>query len=226
MTTLSRWPRVAAIRSPRLAAFLSLVFAVPAASVAAEKPLLGDASRGAALTATCQACHGAHGEGTPAGGFPRLAEQTADYLAAQLRNYADGRRSSAVMTPVAKALDAQKRADVAAFYAVQSAPYAARSTHPTPDQLLRGRLLARVGDESKQLQACANCHGPDGGGERYAAPYLAGQSATYLGNAIREWKAGTRHSGEKQMGPVVARLDDQDIAALSAYFESLSESTN
>jgi cytochrome c553 len=208
-------------RSPRLAAFLSLVFAVPAASVAADKPMLGDASRGAALTATCRACHGADGEGNPASGFPRLAEQTADYLAAQLRNYAEGRRSSAVMTPVAKALDAQKRADVAAFYATQSAPYAARSIHPTPDQLRRGRLLARVGDESKQLQACANCHGPDGGGERYAAPYLAGQSATYLGNAIAEWKAGTRHSGEKQMGPVVARLDDQDIAALSAYFESL-----
>jgi cytochrome c553 len=213
-------------RSPRLAAFVSLVFALPAAGVAADKPLLGDASRGAALTATCQACHGARGEGNPAGGFPRLAGQTADYLAAQLRNYADGRRSSPVMAPVAKALDAQQLADVAAFYAAQSAPYAARSTHPTPDQLQRGRLLTRVGDESKQLQACANCHGPDGGGERYAAPYLAGQSATYLANAIGEWKAGTRHSGEKQMGPVAARLDGQDIGALSAYFESLGEASH
>jgi cytochrome c553 len=213
-------------RSPWLAAFLLPAFAVPAASVAAELPLLGDATRGAALTATCQGCHGAHGEGNPANGFPRLAGQTADYLAAQLGNYANGRRVSPVMTPVAKALDAQKRADVGAFYAVQSAPYAARSAHPTPDQLLRGRLLTRVGDESKQLQACANCHGPDGSGERYAAPYLAGQSATYIANAIQEWKRGTRHSGEKQMEPVVARLDDQDIAALSAYFESLSESSN
>jgi cytochrome c553 len=213
-------------RTPRLAAFASLVFAVPAAGVSAEMPLLGDASRGAVLSATCQACHGAQGEGNPAGGFPRLAGQTADYLSAQLRNYGDGRRSSAVMAPVAAALDAQKRADVAAFYALRSAPYAAPSAHPTPDQLLRGRLLTRVGDESKQLQACANCHGPDGSGERYAAPYLAGQSAGYLANAIREWKAGTRHSGEKQMGPVVARLNDQDIAALSAYLESLGEATH
>jgi cytochrome c553 len=110
-----------------------------------------------------------------------------------------------------------------AFFAQQSAPYAAQSAYPTPEQLQRGRLLVRVGDESKQLQACANCHGPDGSGERYAAPYLAGQSAIYLANAIREWKAGTRHSGEKQMGPVVLRLDDQDIATLSAYLESLGE---
>jgi cytochrome c553 len=209
-------------RSPRLAAFVSLVIAVPAAGVAADKPLLGDASRGGALSATCQACHGAQGEGNPASGFPRLAGQTADYLSAQLRNYADGRRLSPIMAPVAQALDAQQRADVAAFYAARSAPYAAPSAHPTSDQLLRGRLLTRVGDESKQLQACANCHGPDGSGERYAAPYLAGQSATYLANAIGEWRSGTRHSGEKQMGPVVARLDDRDIAALSAYLESLS----
>jgi cytochrome c553 len=208
-------------RSPRLAACVSLAIAVPAAGVAADRPLPGDAARGAALSTTCQACHGAQGEGNPASGFPRLAGQTADYLAAQLRNYADGRRASPVMAPVAKALDAQKRADVAAFYAARSAPYAAPSAHPASDQLLRGRLLTRVGDESKQLQACANCHGPDGSGERYAAPYLAGQSATYLANAIGEWRTGTRHSGEKQMGPVVARLDDQDVAALSAYLESL-----
>jgi cytochrome c553 len=213
-------------RPPGLGAFVALVFALPAAGVAADEPLLGDASRGAALTATCQACHGASGEGNPAGGFPRLAGQTADYLAAQLRNYADGRRSSPVMAPVAKALDAQQLTDVAAFYAQRSAPYSARSTHPTPDQLVRGRLLTRVGDESKQLQACANCHGPDGSGERYAAPYLAGQSASYLAAAIGEWKAGTRHSGEKQMGPVVARLDGQDIAAISAYFESLGEASH
>jgi cytochrome c553 len=55
---------------------------------------------------------------------------------------------------------------------------------------------------------------------------LAGQSAIYLANAIREWKAGTRHSGEKQMGPVVLRLDDQDIAALSAYLESSGEASH
>ena len=213
-------------RLPAFTVFFSLALAVPAVGAPAEKPLPGDAARGAALAVTCQVCHGAHGEGNSAGGFPRLAGQTGDYLAAQLRNYADGRRASPVMAPLAKALDAQKRADVAAFFAEQSAPYADGSAHPTPDQLLRGRLLTRVGDESRQLQACANCHGPDGSGERYAAPYLAGQSATYLANAIREWKSGTRHSGEKQMGPVVARLDDQDIAALSAYLASLGETSH
>jgi cytochrome c553 len=125
------------------------------------------------------------------------------------------------MTPIAKGLDAQKEADAAAFFAAQSPPFATPATHPTDAQLTRGKMLVRVGDESKQLQACANCHGPDGSGERLAAPYLAGQSAAYIASAIREWKGGTRHGGEALMGGIAARLDDNDIAAVSAYLESL-----
>jgi cytochrome c553 len=218
MKTLNHWGM--------LTVSLSFLLAVPIASIAAESLMLGDATRGAALAGTCQACHGANGEGNPAGGFPRLAGQNADYLAGQLRHYADGQRTSPIMTPVATALDAQKRADVAAFYAMQSAPYAASAFKASASQLARGRQLTRIGDESKQLQACANCHGPDGSGERYAAPYLAGQSATYLTHALREWKSGARHGGQTLMGPIVARLDDQDIAALSVYFERLGESSH
>jgi cytochrome c553 len=196
------------------------------ATIAAENPPAGDATRGATIVTTCQACHGAHGEGVPATGGPRLAGQTADYLAAQLRAYADGSRANPIMVSIAKSLDAGKQADAAAFFAAQSAPHAAHTVEPSAEQLARGRTLVRVGDESKQLQACANCHGPDGSGERYATPYLAGQSATYLASAIREWKTGARHGGESQMGWVVQRLDDLDIAAVSAYLESLGDNAH
>jgi cytochrome c553 len=212
----------AALRSHLCGALLAL----PCALFAADNPPTGDAARGATVAITCQGCHGAHGEGVLATGAPRVAGQTADYLAAQLHDYAQGRRTNAVMAAIAKGLDEQKQADVAAFFAAQSAPYAARSANPTKDQLARGRLLTRVGDESKQLQACANCHGPDGIGERHATPYLAGQSAGYLASAIREWKSGARHSGEALMGSVAERLGDDDIAAVSAYFESLGDNTH
>ena len=184
----------------------------------AAPPAVGDAQRGAAHVTSCAACHGAQGEGNPTAGFPRLAGQTAEYLAAQLRSFTDGSRKSAVMTMLAKSLDAQTQLDVAAFYAAASPPDASDPNAASdPKQLARGRLLVRVGDESKQLQACANCHGPDGAGERYATPYLAGQPAAYLGSAVREWKSGTRSSGARLMGPVAGRLDDADIAAVSAY---------
>lgn len=188
---------------------------------AADAPPAGDATRGAALATTCQGCHGAQGEGVAATGGPRIAGQTAAYLVAQLQAYADGRRTNPVMTAIAKGLDDQKRADAAAFFAAQSPPFAAPATHATDAQIARGRTLVRVGDEPKQLQACANCHGPDGAGERFAAPYLAGQSAAYIASAIREWKTGARHTGEVLMGPIASRLDDNDIAAASAYLESL-----
>ena len=219
MSILPSLPPTVALRSLALLVFSS-------AALAAENPPAGDATRGAAIATPCQACHGAHGEGVPATGGPRLAGQTADYLAAQLRAYSDGSRVNPIMVAIAKGLDTGKQADVAAFFAVQSAPYAARTVEPSADQLARGRTLVRTGDESKQLQACANCHGPDGSGERYAAPYLAGQSAAYVASAIREWKAGARHGGESQMGWVVQRLDDQDIAAVSAYLESLGDNAH
>ena len=67
----------------------------------------------------------------------------------------------------------------------------------------------------------ANCHGPDGIGEAYATPYLAGQGSAYLRSAIGEWKSGARkNDGGQQMAVVAARLDDRDISAISAYFES------
>jgi cytochrome c553 len=201
---------------PRVAWALTILTCAgvaPAAPAAA-----GDAERGAAHATSCAACHGAHGEGNPTSGFPRLAGQTADYLVAQLRSFADGARKSAVMSMLAKSLDAQTQLDVAAFYAAASAPETpAPSAVPDAKKFARGRVLVRVGDESKQLQACANCHGPDGAGERYATPYLAGQPAAYLESAIREWKTGSRNSGAHLMGPVAGRLDDADIAAVSAY---------
>jgi cytochrome c553 len=201
---------------PRVAWALAVLTCARVA--AAAPPAVGDAERGAAHTTSCAACHGAHGEGNPTSGFPRLAGQTADYLVAQLRSYTDGTRKSAVMSMLAKSLDAQTQLDVAAFYAAASAPEApGPNTVPDAKKFARGRLLVRVGDESKQLQACANCHGPDGAGERYATPYLAGQSVAYLESAIREWKTGSRNSGARLIGPVAGRLDDADIAAVSAY---------
>lgn len=190
---------------------------------AADQAVAGDAKRGAEVAATCQGCHGAHGEGVPATGGPRLAGQTGDYLASQLRAYAQGGRANPVMTTIAKGLEVQKQADAAAFFAAQSAPYVAPAAPSSETQLARGRTLVRIGDESKQLQACANCHGPDGSGERYAAPYLAGQSAAYIANALGEWKSGTRQTGAALMAGVASRLDDGDIAAVSAYLESLGQ---
>ena len=51
----------------------------------------GDASKG---LPACLACHGPAGLGNPPAGFPRLSGQHAQYIAAQLKAFRDGKRSN------------------------------------------------------------------------------------------------------------------------------------
>jgi cytochrome c553 len=163
----------------------------------------------------CTGCHGAHGEGGSTGA-PRLAGQPHAYLARQLEAYADGRRVHSVMTPIAKGLQPQDRDALAAYYAGLQAP-------SKPPQLggdtKRGSTLATRGDESKRVQACANCHGPAGSGQNGVNPYLAGLDPRYLEAALGEWKSGNRKTDpSQQMVQIAKSLSDADIKALAAYY--------
>src|ERR1700756_5864135 len=84
-----------------------------------------DPKRGAVIAAQgtpagapgCAQCHAFNGAADGTGAFPRIAGQSSDYLAAQLRDFASNVRANAVMSPIAKALTADDVADVAAYYA-------------------------------------------------------------------------------------------------------------
>jgi cytochrome c553 len=175
-----------------------------------------------ANAAPCAACHGARGEGMPAAAIPRLAGQSADYLEKQLRNYADGSRKSPVMQNFAKGLSESDRMKLSVYYASLTAPALAQSHPGNAQQLSRGHQLAIQGAEAERVQACISCHGPDGSGVPHAAPYLAGQSAEYLANALKAWQQGTRSNDSGQlMASVAGQLSAADITALSIYFSSL-----
>jgi cytochrome c553 len=157
-------------------------------------------------------------------GAPRIAGQAAHYLNKQLRDYASGARDNAVMAGIAKTLSDADRSGLAAFYSNQKAPYASGEPQPTAAQLSRGHELALQGAESIRVQACDNCHGPDGGGVPFSAPYLAGQSAAYLATQLKLWKQGTRkNDAGRLMASVAARLDDADISAVTAYYAGLTD---
>jgi cytochrome c553 len=175
----------------------------------------------------CEACHGAHGEGMAAAHVPRLAGQSAEYLLKQMNDYAQGTRDNPVMRNFAKELTAQQRAQFAARYAAMSASYLAQSAPPDAARLARGHQLAHQGDETKRVAACDSCHGPDGTGVLHAAPYLAGQSAEYLAGALQAFQKGTRKNDAGElMRSVAERLDDADVAAVSAYFGSRTGAPN
>ena len=158
---------------------------------------------------------------------PRIAGQSADYLQKQLDDYAAGTRDNPIMANFAKALNEAQRAKYAARYAAMSAPYPPRSSDAGASSLARGHQLAFQGDETKRVQACNGCHGPEGVGVPHAAPYLAGQSAEYLASALKAFQQGTRKNDAGElMRSVVHGLDDADVAAVSGYFASLSFSSH
>ena len=202
-------PRSPACVGP-LAASLCLRFALAAAAAAAPA---------VAATPPCEACHGAHGEGMAAAHVPRLAAQSAQYLRKQLDDYAQGTRDNPIMKNFAKALSEQQRIKFAARYASMPAPAAEPSEPLIAADLARGHQLAYQGDEIKRVQACNNCHGPDGVGVAGAAPYLAGQSADYLASALKAFQQGTRKNDAGElMRSAASGLDESDIAAVAGYF--------
>jgi len=208
-------------RSVKMATGSILLAAVPLAlfgSAAASSP----ANKPDATIATCQACHGAHGEGMAAAHVPRIAGQSADYLKKQLDDYANGARVNPIMVNFAKPLSDKQRTDLAARFAAMSAPFVAQAGSVNAVALARGHQLAYQGDENERVQACNNCHGPDGIGVPYSAPYLAGQSAEYLVGAIKAWQDGTRKSDPAQsMRSIAKRLNEADISAVAAYFANV-----
>lgn len=211
----------------KLLAAVALTAAVCSGIAPSAGAASADTAPAAAEVAPCAACHGAHGEGMAAAHVPRLAGQAADYLQKQLDNYADGSRENPIMANFAKALSEPQRARLAARYASMSAPYLLEAAPIGGVALARGHKLAYQGDETKRVQACNACHGPDGVGVPRAAPYLAGQSAEYLAGALKAFQQGTRKNDAGQlMRSVAQRLDEADIAVVSGYFASLAPTSH
>jgi cytochrome c553 len=187
-----------------------------------------DPKRGAVIAAQgtaagapgCAQCHAFNGAADGTGAFPRIAGQSSDYLAAQLRDFASNVRANAVMSPIAKALMADDVADVAAYYAGLDPPFLPLSK-PDPALVKTGEQLAKVGSEARGIQACDNCHGPGGVGEPPAIPYLAGQYAPYIAFQVRMWQRGYRKNSPDMMADVAKLLNDQEIAALAAYYQQV-----
>jgi cytochrome c553 len=215
----------AAIASSGAAAWVA--HAAPESAI--REPDLG---RGAVIAAqgvgpgvlACAQCHARNGGGSDGNGaFPRIAGQSAWYLAKQLRDYASGVRLNAVMAPIAKALSSDDITDVTAYYASANAPYPPLA-RPDPALIKRGEQLAKIGNAARQLQSCDNCHGPGGTGEPPAIPYLAGQYARYIATELTMWQRGSRNQSPDAMADVAKHLDTQEIAAVAAYFQQVHAS--
>jgi cytochrome c553 len=200
---------------------------------AAAKARQPDATHGAVIAAqgtptgapACAQCHAFNGVSDSTGAFPRVAGQSAFYLTEQLRAFRSGARLNAIMTPIAKALSEDDVADVTAYYAKVNAPFLPLPATTNAELRDKGERLATIGSETKDIPACNNCHGADGSGESPTIPYLAGQYGRYIALELQMWRRGFRKTSPDAMALFAKRLDDQDTAAVAAYYEQLRGST-
>lgn len=188
---------------PALLAFgLGVLATVAGGALAADAPQ-GNAENGKKLFYTCHGCHGVENyrNAWPSYDVPKLGNQNAAYIAAALAEYADGQRSHPTMHAQATTLDAQDRADIAAFLH-------AEGVNPAVEV---------VGTPPVATQVCVQCHGPNGAktlsGEY---PALAGQHADYILQALKDYKSGKRKN--PIMAGIIGGVNEKDFEAIAQFF--------
>ncbi len=198
-------------------ALLALSLAVPAsANEPAAKPK-ADLAKGQALsTSVCAACHTNDGSrGSPAN--PILQGQHPEYLVKQLSEFKSGKRANAIMQGMAAPLSEEDMRNVAAFYASKQAkPGFAKHK----DTVALGEKIYRAGIADKQVPACAGCHGPSGAGIPAQYPRIGGQHADYLDAQLKAFRDKKRLNNAP-MQAIAARMNDEEIAAVSDYIAGL-----
>jgi cytochrome c553 len=194
----------------------SAVAALLATAVAS--PVLaqeGNAEAGKGKITLCLACHGEDGNASLLPNVPKLGGQGENYLLKQMRNIKDGTRAVPLMTGMLNNLNDQDMADVAAWFASQSAPLGAVE----PEKRALGEVLFRAGNAEIGVAACSACHAVNGKGLDSAGyPALSGQDPSYTELQLKAFRTGERNNDAAEvMRDITARLNDAEIAALASY---------
>ncbi|SMF08543.1 Cytochrome c553 [Xaviernesmea oryzae] len=177
---------------------------------------IGTAGEVSPLPITCESCH-AEKKLNDGSIIPRLAGQSEAYLLNSLRAYAEGKRPSGIMQVAVGTLSEESLPELAGYYAKQARPQRAAAA-ADPQLTEKGRELAERGRAADRIPACFSCHEKPGGNPAY--PYLSGQNAAYLEQQLRLFREGVRggSSFSHLMTEAAKNLDDEDVAALAAFF--------
>src|SRR5690606_3939594 len=119
------WAMVAFLR--RLPTLDEIEYTQLAGGAATRAPELAAGATGgpvppALVVEQCARCHGMNGRSRGVGTIPRLAGQRETYLMNAMSAYAERRRFSGMMMPIAAALTPDEHAEAARYYAALPAP--------------------------------------------------------------------------------------------------------
>lgn len=158
----------------------------------------------------CAACHGADGNSV-SGLFPNLAGQSWRYLYIQLKDFKEGRRTNALMTPMAMPLSREDMIDMANYFAGQTAK---------PSTFKADDAKVKLGKAKADETLCAMCHLGAFAGQN-EIPKVAGQQYDYIVQQLRDFKERKRTNDAGNMTSVSQTLSDADIENLAHYITSL-----
>ena len=106
---------------------------------------------------------------------------------------------------------------------IATAGLALVATHAQADSLVDGSIE----DGKAKAITCTACHGQEGNSSNGLWPNIAGQSAPYIQDQLRAFRAsmvpaeGVTPRNDPLMSAQAMALSDQDIADLAVYYESL-----
>jgi cytochrome c553 len=184
-----------------------LAIAAVALVFTAQVSAAGDAARGEVLADTCNGCHAvaSYTNVYPTYHVPRVAGQSAGYLASALTLYRDGNRDHSTMTAQAGSLSDQDIQDIAAYLAA-SGP-----------QLVASQEAQ--GEAPTAAVVCSACHGAAGVSPIPTNPNLAGQHMDYLEQAAKQYKAGERRGPNAiAMQAQMNAISDEDLKAVLLFY--------
>lgn len=198
-----------------IAALAALAFSLAATTASAER---GNAEAGKAKVGVCVACHGPDGNGGADPAWPKLAAQSAEYIAKQLADFKSGARKDPIMQGMVAALSPQDMKDIGAYYeGLKAKPGAARSK----ETIRIGERLYRGGNAKTGVAACMSCHGPSGNGIPPRFPRVSGQSAAYSEKQLLAFKSAKRTNDGEAMTRIAFRMSEEEIKAVADYMAGL-----
>jgi cytochrome c553 len=207
----------------------SEIAAAPAAApaaVPADPFTTGKAASGEPKAALCSACHGPNGNSVNPE-WPRLAGQSAVYIAEQLRLFRSGVRDNPIMKPLAASLSDQDISDLAVYYEAQTPT----GLEADPSYWKSGEALYLSGDTARGVPPCVACHGPVGRGNLAAGyPALRAQQSVYVVKQLNDYASGARYTAPNpaqasrngvMMLTLAKRLTPEEIRDVASYLQGM-----
>lgn len=171
----------------------------------------------------CSDCHGPSGQGYR--GYypmPRLAGQTPEYFANQLRAFVERRREVHMLMTMSRVhglSPALQTALAEHFNELNPPPFGGAAKQLTGE----GKDIYEQGVPDDNVPACQVCHGPEAKGTG-PIPRLAGQLYPYTVKELVNWdkERGQANSDTSAvMRPIAHSLNKSQVEAVAAYLSNL-----